>query len=187
VILVISALLCVATIPLAGGRLSRLLDLELRATWTVLGALTVQVLITTVVPAGNETLHEALHVASYALAGAFLLFNRHVAGIGILAGGAALNLCAICANHGVMPASVRAMRLAGLPIETSFANSAPLAHPRLLALGDIIPVPGPWPLGNVVSIGDLAIVLGLAIILHRACRAIDASSRIASPLSTERP
>jgi hypothetical protein len=31
-------------------------------------------------------------------------------------------------------------------------------------------VPGPWPLGNVVSIGDLAIMVGLAIILHRACR-----------------
>lgn len=181
-ILVLAAMLCVITVPLAGGRLSRLLDLELRATWTVLGALTVQVLITTIIPSGNETLHEALHIASYALAAAFLLVNRHVAGIRLLAVGAALNLCAIGANHGVMPASIRAMHLAGLSTETNFANSAPVAHPRLLALGDIIPVPGPWPLGNVVSIGDLAIILGLAIVMHRACRTNDTSSPSAARL-----
>ena len=134
-ILVFAALLCVITVPLAGGRLSRLLDLELRATWTVLGALAIQVLITTIIPTGNETLHEALHVATYALAAAFLLANRHVRGIGVLAAGAALNLSAIAANHGVMPASLRAMHLAGLTTETNFANSAPVAHPHLLGAG----------------------------------------------------
>jgi Family of unknown function (DUF5317) len=170
VILVVAAVLCVATVPLAGGRLSRLLEIELRATWTALAALALQLLITTVAPTGAQVPHEALHLASYALAAAFLFVNRHVAGMAILAAGAALNLTAICANHGVMPASARAMHLAGLHVDSDFANSAPVTHPRLLALGDTIPVPGPWPLGNVVSIGDLAIMVGLAIILHRACR-----------------
>jgi hypothetical protein len=170
VILVMAAALCVATVPVFGGRLSRLLELELRAPWLALVSLALQVLITTVGPATSALPHEALHLASYAMAGAFVFVNRRVVGMAILATGAVLNLIAISANDGVMPASARAMRLAGVPAEAGFANSAPVGNPRLLALGDVIPVPGPWPLGNVVSIGDVVIMAGLAVILHRACR-----------------
>jgi hypothetical protein len=176
VILVLAAALCLATVPLTGGRLSRLLELELRATWTAPAGLALQVLITTVAPGGSNTLHEVLHLASYALAAAFLFVNRHLAGIAVVALGAALNLTAICANHGVMPASARAMHLAGLSPDPQFANSAPLAHPRLLNLGDVIPVPGPWPLGNVISVGDLAIMVGLIIVFHHACRVPNAAT-----------
>jgi hypothetical protein len=44
-----------------------------------------------------------------------------------------------------------------------------LAHPHLAFLGDVIPVPGPWPIGNVLSAGDLIIFLGALIVLHVAC------------------
>lgn len=170
-ILIAAALACVASVPLSGGRLGRLIDLRLRWAWAALGALALQVVITTLAPGGSAGLHELLHVTSYLLAGAFIVANRRVSGLPILALGAALNSLAIAANHAVMPASARAMRLAGLASNEHFANSAPVAHPHLLPLGDVIPVPGPWPLGNVVSIGDLLIVLGLLVVLHRACRA----------------
>jgi hypothetical protein len=68
-----------------------------------------------------------------------------------------------------MPASATARRLAGLTVGSGFQNSAHLAHPHLLWLGDIIPVPGPWPLGNVVSIGDCIIFVGALVLLHRVC------------------
>jgi hypothetical protein len=110
-----------------------------------------------------------LHIGSYVLAGAFIVANRHVAGLPTLSLGAALNSLAIVANAGVMPASARAMRLAGLESSDQFANSAAVAHPHLLMLGDVIPVPGPWPLGNVISLGDIVIIAGLFIILRRAC------------------
>jgi hypothetical protein len=97
--------------------------------------------------------------------------NRRITGLPILAVGAALNSLAIIANAGIMPASARAMRLAGLAPADHYANSAPVAHPHLLALGDVIPVPGPWPLGNVISIGDILIIAGLLSILHHASRA----------------
>jgi Family of unknown function (DUF5317) len=170
-ILVVAALVCVVSVPATGGRLGRLADVPLRWGWAALGALALQVLITTVAPAGSTGLHELLHVASYALAGACIAANRRIAGLPLLALGAALNAVAIIANDGIMPASARAMRLAGLPPAEHFANSAPVAHPRLLALGDLLPVPGPWPLGNVTSVGDVLIVLGLLAVLHRACRA----------------
>jgi hypothetical protein len=170
-ILIAAALACVASVPLTGGRLGRLLDLQLRWGWAALGALALQIIITTLAPTGSTGVHALLHVASYALAGACIVANRRITGLPILALGAALNSLAIITNAGIMPASARAMRLAGLAPADHFANSAPVAHPHLLALGDVIPVPGPWPLGNVISIGDLLIIAGLLSILHHASRA----------------
>jgi uncharacterized protein DUF5317 len=170
-ILIAAALACVASVPLCGGRLGRLLDLHFRWGWATLGALALQIIITTLAPTGSTDLHELLHVASYALAGACIIANRRITGLPILALGAALNYLAIIANAGIMPASARAMRLAGLAPTDHFANSAPVAHAHLLALGDVIPIPGPWPLGNVISIGDILIIAGLLTVLHHACRA----------------
>jgi hypothetical protein len=169
-ILVALALACVVSVPLTGGRLARLADLELRWAWAALGALALQIAITMAAGSVAAGTLAVLHVASYGLAAAFIVANRRVAGLRVLALGAALNSLVIAANGGVMPASARAMQLAGLPVSGHFANSAPVARPRLLALGDVIPVPGPWPLGNVMSVGDLVILVGLLVILHRACR-----------------
>lgn len=169
-ILVAAALACVLCVVLTGGRLERLAALPVRWAVAALGALGLQVVIVTLVPSGSMTVHQLLHGVSYLLAGAFIVVNRRIPGLAVLALGAGLNSLAIAANHGTMPASPQAMRLAGLVPTADFANSAPLAHPRLLALGDVIPVPGPWPLGNVISIGDLLIVAGLYVVLRRACR-----------------
>jgi hypothetical protein len=169
-ILVAAALACVLSVPLTGGRLARLADLRLRRTWAVLAALALQVVIVTVAPGGSAALHEGLHVASYALAAMFVVANRRVRGLPLLAAGAASNLLAIVANHGVMPASAHAMRIAGIASSAHFSNSAALAHPRLLALGDVVGVPGPAPLANVLSVGDVVIMAGLLAVLHLACR-----------------
>ena len=48
-----------------------------------------------------------------------------------------------------------------------FQNSTPVAHPVLLWLGDVIPVPGPLP--NTLSVGDCLILLGTLILLHKTC------------------
>jgi hypothetical protein len=168
-LLVITALALVASVPLAGGRLSRLVDIRLRATWAVLASVAIQVGITTVAPGGSHVVHVALHLISYALAAWFLVVNRHVRGLSFVALGAGLNLLAISINGGVMPASATALRLAGLIAHNGFNNSALIAHPHLAFLGDVIPVPGPWPIGNVLSVGDVIIFAGAFVMLHRAC------------------
>src|SRR4051812_43241269 len=140
-LLVIAAFLCVASVPLAGGSLGRLADIDVRATWTVLLAAAIQVIVTSVMREGSHALHAGLHVASYALVVWFLIANRKLTGMPLLSLGVAFNAIAIAANGGVMPATKSALRIAGIDTSGGYANSAAVAHPKLQILGDVIPVP----------------------------------------------
>jgi hypothetical protein len=167
-LLVITALALVASVPFAGGRLGALAEIRPRAVWAVLLAAAIQVVITQIA-GGSHELHVVLHVLSYVLDAYFLFANRRLAGIPVVGLGAALNVLAIVTNGGVMPANAAALRISGIASRPGFDNSAVLAHPRLAFLGDIIPVPGPWPIGNVLSVGDLIIFIGALVVLHVAC------------------
>jgi uncharacterized protein DUF5317 len=167
-LLVITALALLASVPLAGGHLTRLADIRPRAVWSVLLAAAIQIAITQM-PGGSHALHAALHVLSYVLDAYFLFANRRLAGVPLVAVGTAFNVLAIAANGGVMPASAGALRISGIASRPGFDNSAALAHPHLGFLGDVIPVPGPWPIGNVLSVGDLIIFVGALVVLHSVC------------------
>jgi MFS family permease len=161
-------LICaVVTVPLAGGRFRRIADLRLRRTWVVAAALAIQVLIVSVVPTADPVLLACLHLLSYALAGVFLVANRHIPGWWLIGLGGVLNLAAIAANNGVMPASASAAATAGLlDAPGQFANSSVVADPNFAWLGDVFALPASWPLHNVFSIGDICLALGAAIALH---------------------
>jgi Family of unknown function (DUF5317) len=180
-LLVIAALALLASVPLAGGQLSRLVDIQVHAVWAVLLAVAIQVGISNVAPGGSHVLHAGLNVLSYLLDAYFIFANRRLAGVPLIAVGAALNVLAITTNGGVMPANAVALRTAGITARAGFDNSAALAHPHLAFLGDVFPVPGPWPIGNVLSAGDLIILLGALILLHVTCR-----SRLVAPRATIR-
>jgi hypothetical protein len=168
--LVAIGILVVCSVPIAGGRLTKLGDVELRGVPCIVGSLAVQVLIVTILPGGDPTLHRLLHVASYLLAGLFLFLNRRLPGLPLVALGALANAIAIFANNGVMPATAAALRAAGEPITTgTYTNSNVVAHARLPFLGDIFAIPKPLPLHNVFSIGDVCITLGVVIAVHTLC------------------
>src|SRR6266511_1118162 len=81
--------------------------------------------------------------------------------------GALLNLNAMNANGGVMPASAAALDKAGLPLQRdTYANSALVRDPRLGFLGDVFAIPEPVPLHNVFSVGDVTIGVGVIIAVH---------------------
>ena len=105
--LVIFVLLALATVPLAGGRLSRLADLRLRAVPVVFAALAVQVVIISLIGGGPDWLHPALHLSTYAVALWFVWVNRSVPGAWLLGAGGLCNFVVIAANGGTMPASPR--------------------------------------------------------------------------------
>ena len=167
-ILIAFALLCLLSVPLTGGRVSRLASIRVRGTWVPVVALATQVIITVIIRDGSEEMHKAVHIATYVLIGVFLWCNRRLPGVKVIGLGAFLNALVITVNGGQMAASRTAERLAGVHLQAGFENSAPLAHPHLLWFGDVIPWPGPLP--NVLSIGDLLVYLGTLILLHRVCR-----------------
>ena len=159
-----------ASVLLAGGKLSSLADIRLRRSWLALAAIVVQVGVISLLPGGFHTLHAGLHLLSYGLLGAFAWSNRRLAGVPVIAFGGLLNFIAIAANRGVMPTDPHAAAsLAHATRAGDFANSAVLAHPRLWFLGDVVGTPASWPIHNVFSIGDLVIVLGVAVLVHVAC------------------
>ncbi len=180
-LLVIAALALLGSVPLAGGRLSRLVDIQVHGVWAVLLAVAIQVGISNVAPGGSHVLHAGLNVVSYLLDAYFIFANRRLAGVPLVAIGAALNVLAITTNGGVMPANAVALRTAGITARAGFDNSAALAHPHLAFLGDVFPVPGPWPIGNVLSAGDLIILLGALVLLHVTCRSRLVSLRATIP------
>jgi len=167
--LALAFVLVILTVPLAGGRLSRLADLRLRSAWLAGLAFALQVLIVTVVPQGDTTLHRAAHLASYALVAACVLRNLDLRFLWIVALGGALNLIAIVANGGVMPAGRGALETAGLAVRSGeFANSDVVRHAHVAFLGDVFAIPAGWPGANVFSVGDALMVLGVLLVLHAA-------------------
>jgi hypothetical protein len=169
VALVAVVVLSALAVPLTGGRLGALVDLRLRHVWAVYVALGLAVLAVEL-PGLPDGLRSLLLVAAYPVGAVFLVANWRVPGILLTALGAALNLLAIAANGGVMPASPAALASAGLAADDpGFQNSAVLADPRLAFLGDVFAIPGSWPLSNVFSVGDVLIAVGLAWGLHRVC------------------
>ncbi|MDQ3867509.1 MAG: MFS transporter [Actinomycetota bacterium] len=141
------------------GRISRLVELELRFAPLVLTALAVQGVIFSRLGHGIPSdVVVVLHLGSYGALAAFGLANRHVRALVPILFGMILNGVAITANGGRMPASHDALAAAGLV--TDGANVTDATH-RLGFLGDVFALPAALPLANVFSIGDVLIALGV--------------------------
>jgi MFS family permease len=175
VILGLAVVLAVAIGWALGADLARASAVRLHAAFLVFLALTVQLIIFTrlghLVPDGVEV---PLHIASYGMLVVFLLLNGRNVGLAVAATGLLSNLVAILANGGRMPVSGTAWEEGGrgldsiAPADVYHNTTLAGGHPRLGWLGDVFPLPLGRALGNVVSVGDLLIVFGLAIFVYRA-------------------
>ncbi len=145
--------------PLIVGRWPAALFLNRwRLGWLIWVVLIAQVLVLKLdLPHGIAAV---LHVGTYAVAVAFLWFNRRFPGVYFVGAGALLNGVIIALNGGTLPASADAVARAGLIDSGHFQNSAVLENPVLPWLGDFFAWPAPLPLANTFSIGDVLIVIG---------------------------
>lgn len=151
-------------------RVRRLAELDIDHVGLVWIALAIQLLL--VEGLGDRLpalVADVVHLATFALALAFIVVNRQLPGALLIAAGTTANVVAIVANGGTMPAAAGAWRGAGLPDLDSFGNSAVLPEPRLAVLGDVFHVPAGWPLANVFSVGDVLVVIGATYLAHRWC------------------
>jgi hypothetical protein len=175
----ITIVIALALMPLLHGDLRSVAAMRFRLAGLLAVALFIQVLVVTVFPGPASLPRLTLFLGSYTLGLAFLYLNRRLSGLWLIAVGAFLNLLAIMANSGVMPATPGALATADIrPSSEVFANSANVANPHLWFLGDVFATPSSWPLANVFSVGDVLIAMG-------AGWAILAASR-RSPVQPER-
>jgi hypothetical protein len=163
------AVVILATVPLAGGKVGRLASIRIRGWWLVAVALLIQVGITGILQSWPHGLLVGLHLGSYALIGVVIWWNRQLPGLLIIALGGFLNGFVIALNGGTLPASARALAAAGADLQKNFNNSAVLRHPILSQLGDVVPTPAWLPFRNVISVGDAIALVGVAVLAHAVC------------------
>ena len=170
-----------ATVPLSGGTIRNLVDHRFKSLWLLVAALGIQSALATGILALQGDGAAAAHIAFCALCFGFLMSNRALSGVWVVALGGAVNLVAIAVNHGVMPATHSAMAAAGkLPQTSEFINSAVVAHPKLLFLGDVFAVPQPLFFASAFSAGDVLIVIGAGVLLHQICSLRPAAQPVSS-------
>jgi Family of unknown function (DUF5317) len=168
-IMIVGAILGIATVPLFGGRFGSLVHVRLNMGWLVFLSIMLQTLVISVLNRWlSPTSAAALHIISYACVGLFVAVNRRVAGLWLVGLGGLMNLAAIVANGGVMPANPAAVARAGLKPPDGFENSRVVTEPRLAFLGDIFAIPAGVPLANVFSYGDVILNVGLLLVVHDA-------------------
>src|SRR3712207_7677510 len=100
VLLVFFGLFAIATVPMAGGNLWRLADVQLRGQWLVGVALAAQILFITILPGHFAGIHAPAHLATYGLAAAFVWVNRAIPGVWLMGIGGGVDFSALAAHGG---------------------------------------------------------------------------------------
>ncbi len=156
---------------LLGGRLDGLAGLSFRWVGVAIAGLAVQVvLFSAPMSRDMRDIGPLLYAASTGAVLVFVLVNLRIRGMAVVALGAGLNLLAIVANGGTMPASRAALAMAGLGSSGGYASSRELTSPVLGPLGDVFALPAGVPLANVFSVGDVLIALGIVLVIVAAMR-----------------
>jgi hypothetical protein len=168
---------------LLGGRLDRLSTIRFRwAPLAILG-LAVQVALFSDPLAGMVgDAGPPIYVASAAAVFVAVVRNLDVAGLSIVAIGAASNLLAIVANGGSMPADPGAAAVIGGIAPNS--NSSVTTDPVLAPLTDLFAIPAWVPFANVFSIGDVLLGIGIAFTIAIGMRRGAKAQRVAGERGT---
>jgi len=132
-------------------------------------------------------------VLPYALPGAhvlllpFLLLNLRFIGVRLILAGLMLNLLAMAANGGLMPVEMSVVEAVGkhdnrelvIGDHIDGSKNVLLAREdvRLRALTDVILLPIPQPFTRAISVGDVAIAVGIAVIGASLARPLLRKSR----------
>ncbi|MTV26025.1 hypothetical protein FTX61_11480 [Nitriliruptoraceae bacterium ZYF776] len=171
--------LAIAVSYVRGGRLTRIADVQLRSNALLFVGLALQLAVD--LAAGRGILGDAtalgwsILLVSQLLVVGWLVRNRQLPGVLLVAVGLALNAVVIAAN-GAMPVDPAAMRVLGVehldvPLGKHTLMTAETALPWL---ADVIPLP---PLRSIISVGDVVLALGLVPLTHALMRDPDTDER----------
>ena len=171
----LTIILVIAVALLRGGSLRNLATVKLRWLPLVIVGFVLQLLIFT--PFASSPLIAfatlPIYVLSLALLAIWVAANWRIPGMTLIAIGLALNVIVIAANGGHMPVFPDSARLAGqydMLVAESPRTSKHLPmekdQVRLWLLSDIIAIPQGVPGASVLSVGDLVLTVGIAILCY---------------------
>jgi len=157
------------------GSFSQLFRLPIQSIWMVLVALAIQIVLAFVdIPAARlDDLGFGLVMASYAFLLAFCFVNLRISLMWVIGLGIALNALVIGLNQG-MPTrdnevTTRSGRTIEEPIERTAKHRPESGDDLLPFLGDRLQVP--YPVDEVISIGDVVIGVGIILVCYQGSRA----------------
>jgi hypothetical protein len=156
----------------AGGKISNMLDFKIRKAWLIIAALLLQIGAQVALQKGvliEDVLVVILNIAVYSLLLGAFWYNRHYAGMIIIAAGSIMNALVMTVNAGKMPVSAELLHKLNLMDAASALESGrDIKHvfidstTRLPFLADIIHPPSFLSIFmQIVSIGDIVIAAGL--------------------------
>ncbi|NLM47089.1 MAG: DUF5317 domain-containing protein [Firmicutes bacterium] len=150
---------------LRGGKVARLADLKLRGLVWVAAAAVVRLGLDILARRGYSL--PWLMIVAYCFVLYVLFLNIRLPGIKLFAAGTLLNFLVIAANGGAMPVSATAIKEAGLSSTPAGTHILLAETARLPFLADIIPLRPPYfPLPQVISIGDILVILGIFLFIQ---------------------
>jgi len=153
-----------------GGRIDGLAAVRFRLAPIAVIALAVQIgLFLPLADPLQDDVTRAIYLASTAAVAIVVLANLRLTGVPLIVLGSGLNLAAIAANGGAMPASPSALASLGMGVGGN-TNSVVVEHPALEPLTDLFALPAWLPLANVFSVGDVLIGIGVAVVIAAAMR-----------------
>lgn len=173
--LAIVLFIALAMAVLRGGRLTNLGDIELRAWWLLLIALALQ-FGTSFLPDTDwaEGLGLAMILSSFILLMALVLLNRNRTGMWLAGLGVLMNFTVIALNGGMPVLAEAAAVASGFTVTVpdlsgSFKHTILDEGSRLTMLADVIPM-RLGTLGQVISLGDVFLAVGLGRFLEQELR-----------------
>lgn len=159
---------------LRGGRLSRLASLDIKYPWIILVAFLIQFILPRLkgVSGFNSQYGFYLLILSYVLLILVVLFNLgdklfQIIGIGVF-----LNFLVILLNKG-MPVSLNVARRFFPETQGKVLEFNNLIHVAMTEktyfdfLGDVIPIPRPYPFPGIISIGDIILSVGIFLLVQK--------------------
>ena len=163
---------------LTGGRVRNLEHLEFRYGWVILALFGLQAVLRSS-HALTAWIHGSAIVAVWCACVAALIAlaiaNRQTTGMMIVALGLFLNLLVVLLNLGMPLSGSAAGSLGALHDAVQSVNAGfyrlTTAETHLALLGDVIPVPGPPGIRSIVSIGDILLLIGAAVVVAAGMRA----------------
>lgn len=173
--LAIVIFLALAIAVMRGGRLVNLGDIELTAWWLLFIALGLQI-GTRFLPDEDwsEWAGVAMVLASFVLLMALVLMNRSKPGMWITGLGVLMNFVVIAANGGmpVLPGAAEVasgFTVADPDLSGTFKHVLLDENSRLTFFADVIPL-RLVGIGEVISLGDIFLALGLGVFLEHELR-----------------